>query len=80
MEFDAPAPVNQNASLSLTAIVSGLSPGVTYTCSVAAMNDRGEGERTEESGTTQERGQCWPCNSVWLFILNVKVLVHVDQA
>ena len=58
MEFDTPAPVNQSASLPLTATVSGLSPGVNYTCSVAAMNVRGEGERTEESGTTQERGRC----------------------
>ena len=58
MEFDTPAPVNQSATLPLTATVSDLSPGVNYTCNVSAMNDRGEGERTEESGTTQETGQC----------------------
>ena len=58
--IDTPAPVNQSAT-QLTATVMGLFPGVTYSCSVAAMNDQGEGDRAQQSGTTLETGQCEVC-------------------
>ena len=54
--IDTPAPVNQSASQE-TATVSDLAPGVTYSCSVAAINDEGEGDPAEVSGTTLETGQ-----------------------
>ena len=52
-----PTAVIQSASQPLTATVSGLAPGVTYSCSVAAINDRGEGERAEDTAMTQEIGE-----------------------
>ena len=58
--IDTPALVNQSAA-QLTATVMGLFPGVTYSCSVAAMNDRGEGDEAQQSGTTLETGQCGDC-------------------
>ena len=54
--IDIPAPVNRDISEE-TATVSGLAPGVTYSCSVTAMNDRGESDRTEQSQTTLETGE-----------------------
>ena len=54
--IDTPAPVNQSATQE-TATVMGLAPGVTYSCSVTAVNDRGEGDRAEQSGTTLETGE-----------------------
>ena len=57
---DTSALVNQSATQE-TATVMGLFPGVTYCCSVAAMNDRGEGDRAQQSGATLETGQCDIC-------------------
>ena len=51
-----PAPVNQSASLPLTATINGLAPGVTYDCSVAAINSVGEGAPAENTATTEETG------------------------
>ena len=59
--IDTPALVNQSAT-QLTATVMGLLLGVPYSCSVTAMNDRGEGDPAEQSGTTLETGQCEVCN------------------
>ena len=60
--IDTPDPVNQSAT-QLTATVIGLAPGVTYSCSVAAVNDQGEGDRAApQLGTTLETGQCEVCN------------------
>ena len=58
--IDTPAPVNQDISQE-TATVSGLAPGVTYSCIVTAMNDRGEGDPAEQSGTTVETGKYELC-------------------
>ena len=55
--IDKPALVNQSADQETVAVM-GLAPGVTYSCSVAVMNDRGEGDPAEQSGMTQERGWC----------------------
>ena len=52
----APPPVNQSAALPLTATIYGLAPGVTYNCSVAAMNDVGEGIPAEDTAMTEEIG------------------------
>ena len=57
--IDTPALVDQSAT-QLTATVMGLAPGVTYSCSVAAVSDQGEGDRAQQSGTTLETGQCVP--------------------
>ena len=51
-----PAPVNQSASLPLTATIDDLTSGVTYNCSVAAMNDVGEGIPAEDTAMTEEMG------------------------
>ena len=59
--IDTPAPVNQSAT-QLTATVMDLAPGVPYSCSVTTVNDRGEGDPAEQSGTTLETGQCDVCN------------------
>ena len=60
--IDTSALVNQNAT-QLTATVMGLFSGVTYRCSVAAVNDQGEGDRAaSQLGTTLETGQCEVCN------------------
>ena len=52
-----PPEMTQSASQPLTATVSGLAHGVTYSCSVAAINDQGESERAEDTATTQEIGE-----------------------
>ena len=59
--IDTSALVNQSATQE-TATVMGLFPGVTYSCSVAAVNDQGEGERAApQLGTTLETGRCEAC-------------------
>ena len=60
MGIDTPAPVNLSISQE-TAIVINLFPGVTYRCSVTAMNDRGEGDSAELSVMTLETGECELC-------------------
>ena len=73
-EIDTPDPVNQDISQE-TATVSGLAPGVTYSCSVIAMNDQGEGDPAEESGTTQERGRymMYLCSRVIITIVTCEL-------
>ena len=69
MGIPTPPEMTQSASQPLTATVSGLAPGVTYSCSIAAINDRGEGDQTEDTATTQEIGEYKPCNMVTSFHL-----------
>ena len=59
--IDTSALVNQSADQETATTVMGLFPGVTYSCSVAAVNDRGEGEKAQQSETTLETGQCEVC-------------------
>ena len=53
-----PAPVSQGASPPLMATIDDLAPGVTYDCSVAAINSVGEGTSAENTATTMETGLC----------------------
>ena len=53
--IDTPPPVNQSATQEAATVI-GLFPGVTYNCSVTAMNAEGESDPAEQSGMTQERG------------------------
>ena len=66
--------MNQSVSQE-TATVSGLAPGVTYSCIVTVMNDRGEGDPAEESGTTQERGwyMMYLCSRVIITIVTCEL-------
>ena len=72
--IDPPALVNQSA-LQETATVTDLFPGVTYDCSVTAMNNREEGDPAEESGTTQERGRymMYLCSRVIITIVTCEL-------
>ena len=51
-----PNSVIQSASQPLTAMISGLAPGVTYSCSVAAINSVGEGSPARDTAVTLEMG------------------------
>ena len=51
-----PAPVTQTASLPVTAMISGLAPGVTYSCSVAVISGTGEGTPAQDTALTLEIG------------------------
>ena len=51
-----PHPVTQTASLPLTAMISGLAPGVDYSCSVAAISGAREGTPAQVTASTLEIG------------------------
>ena len=51
-----PHPVTQTASLPLTAVISGLAPGVNYSCSVAAISGAREGIPAQDTASTLEIG------------------------
>ena len=51
-----PAAVNQSVSEPLSARIDDLASGVLYRCSVAAMNNVGEGMPAEDTATTEETG------------------------